>query len=496
MEGPQALDSDSGSSNRRTALLRAVMLAVALGCILFFAPNSDSLKDSEIISAAPGSITPASGETFASLFSGPFILLFAALLMGSAFFSSSEIAFFSLDGVRLRSMREQGGFLQRHIVEICGHPARLLTTILVGNMFMNVLIGVLLGTRVERYFAEALHLSTPPSYILAILLTTGILIIFGEIVPKILAIRIAVPLAKVSVIPMTLADRLFAPIRTGLMWLTNVLFRVTRFDTLRAAPFITDEEFITVLYDGEKQGVIEVEERQMIEGILEFRDAVLREILVPRPDVVALEETATVRDALTALRAHNRSRMPIYRENLDHITGLLVVKDMLGRIREGDLDACVKTLARPMIFVPETMTIDRFVKEAKRARTHMAVVVDEYGGTEGIVTLHDAIEEVVGEIGEGQHEETPYITEISKDVYDVDGSVPLDELNTMLEVSIEDEEHETLGGFFMNQSEKVPEVGDAIEYDGARFTVREVDGKRVSVLRVDLSSDRNEDAIQ
>jgi len=332
------------------------------------------------------------------------------------------------------------------------------------------------------------------AYLLAVGLCTSTLVFFGEIAPKVFAVRVSERVARVAVFPLLAADRALAPIRDGLLWITEILFRLTRFRQLHAAPFITDEELRSALTDGEAQGVIEDDERQMIEGILEFSDAQLREILVPRPDVIALAEDATVAEALDTVRQHEYSRMPVYRDNLDSVIGVLLAKDLIPCIARGELQRTIKGLIKPVHFVPAMMTIQQFVADAQRHRAHLAVVVDEYGGTAGIVTLEDAVEQVVGEImDEDEQEELGYL-KLGEGEYQIEGGMALDELNELLGMSLQDEEHETLAGFLMAKSEKVLESGDQIEHEGVRFTVEVCDGKRVSCVRAEILKTPSGDA--
>lgn len=407
------------------------------------------------------------------------------LLALSSFFSGSEAAFFSIHRVRLRAMGEEEGGTARKVARLMDNPGRLLTTILVGNTIVNVLIGLLLGTRVE----SAIHATwnTLPdtlAYLYAIIGVTAALVLVGEITPKVLAVRTSERFARTVAWPLALIDQLIKPVRNGLLWFTDFLFRVTRFSELRAAPFITDEEFKSVFTNETAGEAIEEDERQMIRGILEFTDAQLREILVPRPDVVALSRDDTVADALESFRKNAFSRMPVYEENLDHICGVVVMKDLLPNITQSKTDVKLGELVRPAFFAPETMTIRQFVTEARQRRAHIAVVVDEYGGTEGIATLHDALEEVVGDIYEENEQDTLPYRSLGNDTFRVEGSFPIDELSELLGIAMEDTEHETVAGYLMSHSDKVLEVEDTFEVNGAEFVVEACKGNRVSALRV------------
>lgn len=417
---------------------------------------------------------------------GPAIIAGVVLLIFfSAFFSGSEVALLSLHRIQVNAMSEEQSLTGPIIAKMLNAPGQLLTTILVGNMIVNVLIGVLLGTRVAGLM-EAYLQAEAWSYVASVAVVTGVLVLFGEITPKIVAVTTPERFARVAVLPLYAVSYLISPVRDGLLAFTNFLFRITRFHDLRAAPFITDEEFKSAIANGEAEGVLEEDEREMIQGILEFRDAMLREILVPRPDVEALPHDATVRDALEVLGACEFSRYPVYEESLDKVLGILVAKDMMPAVVQGDFNRRVSELARPPMFAPETMTVQQFVEQARLQRTHMAVVVDEYGGTEGIVTLEDALEQVVGDImDEGEQETLPY-EQTGDRMYRVEGSCSIDVLNETIGTQFEDEEHETLGGYLMSLAEKVLEPGDEIERGGVRFTVEAVDGKRVSAVVMQL----------
>jgi len=411
----------------------------------------------------------------------------AVLILVCAFYSAAETAFFSINRLRLRSMKDDGTATGALIAQMMEHPGRLLTTILISNLVVNILIGVSFGTRAEDMFMDIFPgLPRPGAFALAVFLCTSLLVLFGEIAPKVFAVQASEKIARIAVFPLLATDRALLPLRDGLLGITNLLFKVTRFHELRAAPFITDEEFKSALTDGEAQGVIEEDERQMIQGILEFSDAQLREILVPRPDVIALHEDSTIADALAVYREHHYSRMPVYKEGLDTVFGTLVAKDLLPYMARGETEGSIKKLVRPAHYVPATMTVQQFVRDAQRHRTHIAIVVDEYGGTAGIVTLEDAMEQVVGDImDEGEHEDPGY-TKISDDVFEVDGALPLDELSKLLGVDLHDEEHETVAGFVMHHAEKVPEPGDELDFLGVKFSIIECEGKRLSRMRVQI----------
>ena len=437
-----------------------------------------------LMAHAAAAAEPLDYDHWLDILSPPIMAGVALCLLLSAFFSGSETAFFSLHRLKLRALEEDATTSGTRVAQLMEHPGRLLTTILVGNTIINIMIGVFLGARVETILEEFTPLNTAGAFVAAVSLTTLVLVVFGEVLPKVFAVRWNDSVARIVAYPMAISDKILALPRNSCLWITNLLFRITRFHELHAAPFITDEEFRSVLVEGEARNVIEQDDLEMIQGILESNDAMLKEILVPRPAVTAIPEDATIADALELLRETEFSRVPVYKDDLDHVTGILVAKDMLPAITRGKLDSPVSTLIRPTQFVPQVMTVQQFVRDAQRSRAHLAIVVDEYGGTAGIVTLEDAIEEVVGEIlDEGESEEVHY-EQVGENEYVVEGGMPLDELSNLVGTDMKDEAHETLGGFIMDQSERIPEEGDAIEHEGIEFTVEQVDGKRVEIVRV------------
>ena len=461
----------------------ATVLVVALGCVLVPVLWHGAYGGEAQAPVGPGSVLSLS-----------VLLVVACLLAMSAFFSSCETAFLSIDAARIHSMRESDRMTARLVAKTLDNPGRLLTTILVGNMLANTLIGVVLGTRVKDLFESGGGLSAPASYAAAIAVTTTVLLFFGEILPKVFAVRARDAYARVAVLPLIAVGRALAPLRNGLLGVTDFLFRVTRFHELRAAPFITDEELKSVLANGHSEGVIEEDGREMIRRILDFHDTQLREILVPRPDVVAVPEEATVAEALALYREHEFSRMPVYKDDLDHITGVLYAKDTLPSVTAGDLTRPVQALARPAHFVPETMSVQDFVKHVQRLRSHLAIAVDEFGGTEGIVTLQDAIEKVVGDIRVEDEKAERLYEQVGQGVYRVQGSMPLDEFSELTGVAVEDEEHQTVAGYLMDKTEKVPAVGDHFSHAGISFTVEEVDGKRAATMRIEVPGQGGEGA--
>ena len=248
-------------------------------------------------------------ESPGAIFTPGILLASLVLVVFSAFFSASEVAFFSLHKLRVRGMRERGQFLPALAARLLDHPGSLLTTILMGNSIVNVLLGIVIGTRFEEFFASHAELPRAASYALAVLVSTAVLVLFGEVIPKVAAVWRNEAFACVAAPPLYVLSGLMTPLRRGMIRLTGFFFRITRFSEVAPAPFMTDDELRSALSETEATGVIEREELRMIEGILEFSDMTVRDLLIPRPDVVALQENASIREALATLREVTPGRL-------------------------------------------------------------------------------------------------------------------------------------------------------------------------------------------
>jgi CBS domain containing-hemolysin-like protein len=247
---------------------------------------------------------------------------------------------------------------------------------------------------------------------------------------------------------------------------------------------ITEEEIQILLEEGSKEGNIEEEEKEMIASIFDFTDTTAREIMVPRIDVVGVEADDSVEKVLDIVSRTGYSRLPVYRESMDNIIGIVHAKDAIRRFKEGKRTLPAKRIARPAYFVPESKKIDELLKEMQRNKTQMAIVVDEYGGTAGIVTLEDILEEIVGEIEDEYDKERELIKKIDDNTAIVDARALIEDVNEELGLSLSDEEADTLGGLVYALLGKVPEEGESVELDSVTLTVEKTDGRRITKVRI------------
>ncbi len=417
------------------------------------------------------------------------LLISLCLLLSSAFFSATETAFFALKETQLKRLEESGYYRDRLIAQLMTDPANFLTTILMGNAIVNIGLSIAFGVRLESFLMERVFTEQFGgdwiSYILASIASTFILILGGEITPKLIASRYAELYAHSVVFLIFLIHLIFSPIRKILLYFTGVVFKLTGFSSIPPSPWITDDEFVQIVREKELSPMIAEHEREMIQGILQFRDEPVKKILVPRTEIVAIQSNATVEDAWKVFCEHEYSRMPVYEENLDHIVGVLYAKDILDYVETGRWKSLVKPISRRAYFVPETTTISEFIKLTQRVNTHLAIVVDEYGGTSGIVTLHDAFREIVGEITDDESEmPEPECIKISENEYLIDGMMAISDLEEIIDHRLDDPEHTTIGGFLFKIHENVPTPGDVIKVGPLRFTIDEMDGNRIAKVRL------------
>jgi len=273
------------------------------------------------------------------------------------------------------------------------------------------------------------------------------------------------------------------PVVRLLVWLSNRLAAPFGGQPFRGVSVVTEEEIRTLVDAGEEEGVIEEEEKEMIYSIFEFGETMAREIMVPRIDIVALEVGTPFGEALDTVIQAGHSRIPVYEETIDNIVGLLYAKDLLAHLRDGGPEPSLRDLLRPAYFVPETKMVDDLLREMQQRRTHMAIVVDEYGGTAGLVTVEDILEEIVGEIQDEYDVEEPIFEQIGEREYLLDARMSLDDVNALLGTDLPTEEADTLGGLIYVTLGRVPSPGDRLEVNGLRIEVLTVTGRRIGKVR-------------
>jgi len=401
---------------------------------------------------------------------------FSALLYLSGLFSGSETALFSLSRLEVRDMSERS-----RVRRLLDTPDRLLVTILLGNTLVNVAASSL-GAVVALSFCRALGLTEATSIAVQVGVTTFVILVVGEVAPKMYAMQHNIQFARRSAPVIVVVNRILGPVVSAVHAIVSRLGRLDEGER----PFVTADEIRTIVAISEHEGTLEEDERDMIDSVMEFGDTIVRELMVPRVDMECFDETVTVHEAIAGFREHGFSRMPVYRDDIDHIVGVLYAKDLLKLDPVTESGTSVGGLVREAAFTPESKSAGELLREFQHRRIHIAVVVDEYGGTAGVVTMEDLIEEIVGEIrDEYDDEERPPFRVLDSRTLVADGAIRLDDLADELEMrEFESEGIETLGGYLMDAFGRIPSVGEKLERDGLEFTVEELDEQRITSVTV------------
>lgn len=405
-----------------------------------------------------------------------YLIGLALCLLLLAFTSAADAAFTAISRHRLSALRSAGPKRARQAISrLIDDPYRFKSTII----FLNTSTTIIATGLTLRLSAGLLFWQQ----ILALVLLLLAMLVISEVVPKALAVRNPDATAAYLARPLDVLSALLWPLISLINLFTRPLFRLISGRTTHHAPLVTEEELRLLVNVGEEEGLIEHEERAMIEGVFAFDDTLVREIMVPRVDIVALERGAPIEEALDLVVERGHSRIPVYDETLDTIVGILYAKDLIPALRSGEATT-IDTLLRPAHFVPETMRVNALLEDLQQRKVHMAIIVDEYGGTAGLATLEDLVEQIVGEIQDEYDTEEPQIQAVGQDVYQVDARVPIDDINDLLGLSLESASADRIGGLLYERLGRIPRTGDEVDLGEAVVTVLSVKGVRAQRLRI------------
>ncbi|MBI9089135.1 MAG: HlyC/CorC family transporter [Desulfobacterium sp.] len=406
-----------------------------------------------------------------------FILLVLCLFL-SAFFSSSETALFSISKVRALHLAKEGTRFDRLIRRMKDQPHGLLTTILIGNNLVNI-GGSALATAIvmEQFSSNAVGIATG--------IMTFLILVFGEIIPKSFATHNNVLVARIVIYPLFWLSKLFLPIIAVLNFIPRILGGYS------TQPTVTEDELMTMVEVVEEGGEIKEEERELISNIFEFDDTSSSEIMTPRVDmyVIDVDESLDIKEILKS----GFSRIPVIEENIDNVVGILNIKDLFACYHERCLrdDAAafdvsafdVRQIMREPFFVPESKKIDSLLHEFKQMKSHIGIVIDEHGGVEGLVTMEDVLEELVGEISDETDQLDPHLIRLKDKRWIVLGKADIDEINKNLDLTIDDSsDYDTFSGYILDRIGRIPDVGENIDIDPYTATVKEKDGNRIKTF--------------
>ncbi len=417
------------------------------------------------------------------------LLVIVLLTLLQGFFVAAEIALVSVRRSRIEQLVEEGNRGARRVRKLLDDPGRFLAVIQLSltflGFFASAFTAVSLAGNLSTFLVD-LGVGASTASGLALVVVTVLLslftIVFAELVPKTFALAWAERFALAQARPIELLGRLLSPIVALLTSITRGVSRIFGAEVNTEAQ-ITAEELRLIVERGGEQGILEAEEEQMINAVIELGERHLHEVMVPRVSIVSLPVTATSEQAIDTIVAEGHSRIPVYEKTIDHIVGILYAKDLLPFLRAAaEEPPALRTLLRPPLFVPESMSVDDLLHELQRRKVHLAIVLDEYGGTAGLVSIEDLLEEIVGEIQDEYDVEEPMVVRLSPDQARLDGRADVDELRNLFdfELPLEDEdEYDTIGGLVYHRVGSVPSPGDQVELDGLTLTVETTDGRRV-----------------
>jgi putative hemolysin len=422
------------------------------------------------------------------------IFIIAILTLLEGFFVAAEIALVSVRRSRIEQLVDEGNAGARRVRRLLDEPGRFLAVSQLGltviGFFASAYAAVSLSDQLSGLLQGA-GLSKANADTVALIIVTVILalftILFAELVPKTLALANAERFAIVLSGPVDLLARVLSPVILLLTGATKAIARVFGAQ-VTAEQSISAEELRLIVERGGEQGVLEAEEEQMINAVIELGSRRVHEVMVPRIAMVTLPSTATLDEAIDTVIQEGHSRIPVYEESIDEIVGILYAKDLLpflkGTVEERPN---LRSILRTPVFVPESMTVDDLLHEQQRRKVHLAIVLDEYGGTAGLVTIEDLLEEIVGEIQDEYDEEEPMIVRLSDDEARVDGRAAVDDLEELFDTSLgleDEDEYDTVGGLIYHRIGGVPKPGDRVEVDSLTLTVETTDGRRVGKVLV------------
>ena len=422
-----------------------------------------------------------------------FILILVLTLL-NAFFASAEMAIVSVNRNRIKMLADDGNKKASLLVDLLEEPNKFLSTIQVGITLAGFFSSASAATGISEVIGASLsQLGIPYAQSISLVVITIILsyftLVFGELVPKRIALQKSEQMAMLSVRPIVFVFKFAKPFVKLLSLSTNVLLRVIGMSDTDLEEKVSREEIKSLVDAGEEYGVINQIEKEMINSIFDFDDKLAKEVMTPRTEVYMINIKLPL--SIEELLEENYSRIPVYEGDMDNIIGILYLKDFLHEAYQvGFENVGIKKLLHRPYFVPECKNIDQLFKELQKSKRHLAVLIDEYGGFSGIVTIEDLIEEVMGDINDEYDDDDPVIRKIDNDTYIVNGLISIKELNDKLQLNLDEEteDYDTLGGFLINQIDYIPSETEEcmVEYENLVFKIECVKDKRIEMVKIHI----------
>lgn len=419
------------------------------------------------------------------------MLILVILILLSGFFSASEAALSAYRSNYLEKLDEEKHPKKFAVMKKwLKDPNAMLTGIVIGNNVVNILASSIATIVIVNYFGNK-----GSSVALATAIMTILILIFGEITPKLMARNNSAKIAEAVSVIIYVLSIILTPVEYCLIFISRFVGRILGVNMTSPQLMITEEDIISYVNVGNAEGIIEEDEKEMIHSIVTLGETSAKEVMTPRTSMLAFEGAKTINEVWDEIIDNGFSRIPIYEDTIDNIIGILYVKDLMEHIKNNELDLPIKQFIRSAYFVPETKSIIEILKEFRGLKVHIAIVLDEYGGVVGLVTIEDLIEEIVGEIrDEYDDEEDSFYKKIADNEYEVDAMTDIETINKDLDLNLPiSEDYESLGGLIVTTTGKICEVGDEVQIDNIYLKVLEVDKMRVSKVFIRILEEEKEE---
>ena len=406
-----------------------------------------------------------------------YIVFLVVCIFLSAFFSSSETAFISLERFRVQHMVETEVKGAKRVARMLERPDRFLSTILLGNNLVNTAAAALATILAVSLWGEE------TGVIIATFGMAIVLLIFAETLPKTFANRHAERVSVLFVRPIEILSFIFSPVVVALSWLASLLTKLIG-GTPVPKSIVSEEEIRTMITVGHKEGTVEEAEADMLHAVFDFGDSPVSDVLVPRPEVVGVEKGKTLEQFLAIYGEYPISRFPVYEENMDNVVGILSIKDVLMALSKNAItrESPIDELIRPAYFTPETKPIGELFSEMRDKNYRMAIVVDEYGGTAGIVSLSRLMEEIVGPVGDELAEAEKEYESINENTFQIDGGMHIEEANEELGLGLPEGDYETVAGFVLHLLGRIPKQGRQLKYKNLKMVITKMKGHKIEEI--------------
>lgn len=406
------------------------------------------------------------------------VIIVVILLLLSGFFSSTETALVTVNRIRMRNLAESGSKAAMYVNKVVEDQGKMLSAILIGNNIVNLYASSMVTTLVTNLWG-----SRVVGFATGVL--TLLILLFGEITPKTMATLSADTIALKNGRIIYYLMVALTPVIFVINKLSYGVLRMMRIDPKKKQESITEDELRTIVEVSHEEGVIESEEKKMITNVFDFGDSLAKDIMVPRINMTFIDVEATFEELLEIFREDRFTRIPVYEETTDNVIGIVNVKDLLLLTEEEKQNFSIRACLRQPLYTYEFKKVAELMVEMRKASNNIVIVLDEYGATAGLITLEDMMEEIVGEIrDEYDEDEEDSLTEIAPDEYIVEGSMKLDDLNDRLELELESEDYDSIGGLVIGLLDHLPEEGETVEHEGLRLKVEKMDKNRIEKIHI------------